>query len=57
MNKLLLSLSGDEVKDLKNCLDKQIRLLTITLENGVYNKKRPIFQEELKRLKRLRGRM
>lgn len=56
-NKLLLSITPEENKELQMALDKQIRLLTLKLDNGMFNKQRPIVQEQLKTLKGLRNRL
>lgn len=56
-NKLLLSLSPEEVDHVKIAIDKQIRLLTLKLQNGYFNKQRPIVQEQLKTLKGVYNRL
>lgn len=57
MNRIVITLEGEEREYVKHCLDKEIRLLTLKLDNGYFNKQRPDVQKQLQTLKRVRNRL
>lgn len=57
MTNLILSLTPEEREILKHALDKEIRLLTIKLDNGYFNKQRIEVQNNLATLRKVKNRL